>query len=84
MLVWFTKQRELIEDNFREGVIKIICATPTLAYGLSLPAFRSILKDLRRYGPRGMAYIPVLEYLQMSGRAGRLNMISSENQLLWQ
>ncbi|MAE42608.1 hypothetical protein CMO93_02465 [Candidatus Woesearchaeota archaeon] len=66
-----SKQRELIEDNFREGVIKIICATPTLAYGLSLPAFRSILKDLRRYGPRGMAYIPVLEYLQMSGRAGR-------------
>ncbi|MCH8329754.1 MAG: hypothetical protein IIB81_05195 [Nanoarchaeota archaeon] len=65
------KQRELIEDNFRNGLIKIICATPTLAYGLDLPAFRTILKDLRRYGSRGMAYIPVLEYLQMSGRAGR-------------
>jgi|TARA_B100001964_G_C14240220_1_gene604611 helicase len=65
------KQRELIEDNFRNGTIKIICSTPTLAFGLDLPAFRAILKDLRRYGPRGMAYIPVLEYLQMSGRAGR-------------
>jgi len=65
------KQRELIEDNFRSGMIKIICATPTLAYGLDLPAFRTILKDLRRYGPRGMVYIPVLEYLQMAGRAGR-------------
>lgn len=65
------KQRELIEDNFRNGAIKIICATPTLAMGIDLPAFRAILKDLRRYGPRGMAYIPVLEYLQMSGRAGR-------------
>ena len=65
------KQRELIEDNFRNGTIKIICATPTLAFGLDLPAFRAILKDLRRYGPRGMAYIPVLEYLQMAGRAGR-------------
>ena len=65
------KQRELIEDNFRNGAIKIICCTPTLAFGLDLPAFRAILKDLRRYGPRGMAYIPVLEYLQMSGRAGR-------------
>jgi len=65
------KQRELIEDNFRNGTIKIICSTPTLAYGLDLPAFRTILKDLRRYGPRGMAYIPVLEYLQMAGRAGR-------------
>ncbi|MDP6599961.1 MAG: helicase-related protein [Candidatus Woesearchaeota archaeon] len=65
------KQRELVEDNFRNGTIKIICSTPTLAFGLDLPAFRAILKDLRRYGPRGMAYIPVLEYLQMAGRAGR-------------
>jgi len=65
------KQRELIEENFRNGSIKIICATPTLAYGLDLPAFRSIIKDLRRYGSRGLSYIPVLEYLQMSGRAGR-------------
>jgi helicase len=65
------KQRELIEDNFRLGNIKIICSTPTLAAGIDLPAFRTILKDLRRYTSRGMALIPVLEYLQMSGRAGR-------------
>ena len=65
------KQRELIEDNFRNGVIKIICATPTLAYGISTPAFRVIIKDLKRYGHRGLQFIPVLEYLQFSGRAGR-------------
>lgn len=65
------KQREIIEDNFRSGVIKIISATPTLAAGVDLPAFRTILKDLRRYGHRGLAFIPVLEYEQMSGRAGR-------------
>ncbi len=65
------KQRELIEENFRNGTIKIICATPTLAYGVDLPAYRSIIKDLKRYGSRGMAFIPVLEYLQMAGRAGR-------------
>jgi len=65
------KQRDIIEDNFRNGLIKIICSTPTLAYGVDLPAFRAILKDLRRYGSHGLNYIPVLEYLQMSGRAGR-------------
>lgn len=65
------KQRELIEDNFRSGVVKIICCTPTLAWGLDLPAFRAIMKDLRRYGHRGLAWIPTLEYLQMAGRAGR-------------
>ena len=66
-----SKQRALVEDSFRNGTIKIICATPTLAFGLDLPAFRAILKDLKRYGSNGLNYIPVLEYLQMSGRAGR-------------
>ncbi len=67
-----SKQRHLIEDNFRNGIVKIICCTPTLAYGLDLPAFRSIIKDLKRYGGSfGMTDIPVLEYLQMAGRAGR-------------
>ncbi|MCK4522315.1 MAG: hypothetical protein KAU20_07120, partial [Nanoarchaeota archaeon] len=54
-----TKQRDLIEDNFKNGLIKIICATPTLAYGMDLPAYRVILKDLRRYGYRGLQFIPV-------------------------
>jgi len=65
------KQRELIEDSFRKGIIKIICSTPTLALGVDLPAFRVIIKDLKRYSAYGMAWIPVLEYLQQSGRAGR-------------
>jgi len=65
------QQRELIEDNFRNGIIKVIASTPTLAYGLDLPAYRVVLKDLRRFGPRGLQFIPVLEYLQMAGRAGR-------------
>ncbi|MGM5488518.1 MAG: helicase-related protein [Nanobdellota archaeon] len=64
-------QKTLIENAFREGTIRIICCTPTLAAGLDLPAFRTIIKDLKRFGPRGMQYIPVLEYLQMAGRAGR-------------
>ncbi len=65
-------QRELIEDKFRDGTIKIICCTPTLAAGLDLPAFRAILKDLKRYNGRwGTSWIPVLEYQQMCGRAGR-------------
>jgi helicase len=66
-----SKQRNLIEENFRNGAIKIICATPTLAFGLDLPAFRAIIKDLRRYTQRGLTWIPVLEYLQQAGRAGR-------------
>lgn len=66
-----SKQKDLIESNFRKGNIKIICCTPTLAAGLDLPAFRAIIRDVKRYTGRGMQNIPVLEYLQMSGRAGR-------------
>ncbi|MBI2136446.1 hypothetical protein HYU06_05225 [Candidatus Woesearchaeota archaeon] len=66
-----SNQRQLIETEFRNTKIKIICSTPTLAMGIDLPAYRAVLKDLRRYSGFGMTWIPVLEYLQMAGRAGR-------------
>jgi helicase len=66
------KQRTLIEDSFKQGIVKIICSTPTLAYGVDIPSYRTILKDLKRYNPpRGMSWIPVLDYEQMAGRSGR-------------
>lgn len=66
------EQKEAIEDAFREGKIKIIAATPTLAIGVDLPSYRTIIKSLKRYSGRfGMQYIPVLEYHQMAGRSGR-------------
>ncbi|MEK6961209.1 MAG: helicase-related protein [Nanoarchaeota archaeon] len=67
-----SKQKDIVEEAFRSGNISIICSTPTLAAGLDLPAYRAIIKDLKRYGGSfGMTSIPVLEYLQMAGRAGR-------------
>lgn len=67
------KQRSLVEDNFRAGVIKVVCATSTLAAGLNLPAYRVIIRDLKRFSSfRGMDYLPALEVEQISGRAGRI------------
>ncbi len=66
-----SKQKELVEDAFRSGLVKIICCTPTLAAGVDLPAFRAIIRDVKRFGLHGMSPIPVLEFLQMAGRAGR-------------
>src|SRR3989344_921038 len=65
------KQKSLVEEHFRKGSIKIICATPTLAFGLDLPAYRVIVRDLHRYSQHGLAWIPILEVHQMFGRAGR-------------
>ena len=67
-----TPLRELVEDGFREGNIRLISSTPTLAAGLNLPARRVIIRSYRRYSSQGgMQPIPVLEYKQMAGRAGR-------------
>ena len=65
------KQRKLVEDNFKKGIIKFIVSTPTLAFGLNLPAYRVIVRDVKRFSNYGMDYIPSLEVQQMFGRAGR-------------
>lgn len=66
------KQKRMIEENFRNGLVKVITSTPTLALGVNLPAFRVVIRDAKRYySGVGSAYIPVMEYRQMSGRAGR-------------
>ena len=69
-----SKQRRIIEDGFRSGLIKILVSTPTLAFGINLPAWRVLIRDAKRYssfGYYGSQYIPVLEIQQMFGRAGR-------------
>jgi len=68
------RQRRLIEENFRKGLIKIIVATPSLAYGVNLPSFRVVMRDLKRYYRGiGSVFIPILEVQQMLGRCGRPN-----------
>ncbi len=65
------KQRKIIEDNFKKGLIRFIVATPTLAMGVNLPANTVIINSIRRYGDYGMELLPSLEVEQMMGRAGR-------------
>jgi helicase len=66
------EQRKIVEDAFRKNLIKVICATPTLAAGMNLPARRVVIRDWLRYqSGSGMKPIPVFEYKQFAGRAGR-------------
>jgi len=66
------RQRRIIEEGFRGFKIKVVCSTPTLAAGVNLPARRVVIQDYRRYEvDRGFYRIPVLEFHQMAGRAGR-------------
>ncbi|XVH32789.1 ATP-dependent DNA helicase [Haloferacaceae archaeon DSL9] len=68
-----SEHRKLVEDAFRARLLKVICATPTLAAGVNTPSRRVIVRDWRRYDGSfgGMKPLDVLEVHQMFGRAGR-------------
>ena len=70
------RHRRIVETYFKEKLIFAICATPTLAAGINLPARRVVIRDYKRYSFSrarlgNLVEIPVLEYKQMAGRAGR-------------
>ncbi|PSQ05322.1 ski2-type helicase [Halobacteriales archaeon QS_6_71_20] len=67
------EHRSLVEDAFRDRLVKCICATPTLAAGVNTPARRVIVRDWKRYDGEfgGMQPLDTLEVHQMMGRAGR-------------
>ncbi|MGZ7209971.1 MAG: DEAD/DEAH box helicase, partial [Methanobacterium sp.] len=67
----FDKQRHIIEEEFRAGNLLMITATPSLMYGVNLPSKNVIIRDYTRWTSRGPQSIPVFDYEQMSGRAGR-------------
>lgn len=63
-------ERIRLEKAFREGNLRILIATSTLAYGLNLPARRVIVADVRR----GYEDVPIMDIKQMVGRAGRVGL----------
>ena len=67
------EHRSLVEDAFRDRLVKCVSATPTLAAGVNTPSRRVIVRDWRRYDGEygGMKPLDVLEVHQMMGRAGR-------------
>jgi helicase len=67
------EHRSLVEDAFRDRLVKCVSATPTLAAGVNTPSRRVIVRDWRRYDGDygGMKPLDVLEVHQMMGRAGR-------------
>jgi helicase len=63
--------RRRIETAYRERALGAVCATPTLAAGVNLPARRVVVRDHRRFTDDGWTPLSVLEVHQMFGRAGR-------------
>jgi len=67
--------RRLLEDRFREGEIRVIVSTTTLALGVNFPSRNVFIDTHRCYGSAGgsnMRPILMYDYNQIAGRAGRL------------
>ena len=65
-----------LAESIEHGVafhhaILMITATPSLMYGVNLPSKTVVIRDNTRWTAQGPQPIPVFDYEQMSGRAGR-------------
>ncbi|KAK8192746.1 putative steryl acetyl hydrolase mug81 [Zalaria obscura] len=65
--------RNMIERLFAEGVLKVLCCTATLAWGVNLPAAAVIIKGTQLYSSEAGKFVDlgILDVLQIFGRAGR-------------
>ncbi len=63
--------KELIEDLFQQGLVKVVFATETLAAGINMPARSTVISALSKRTERGHRSLMGSEFLQMAGRAGR-------------
>lgn len=76
--------RSLSEQLFECGLVKVLCCTATLAWGVNLPAHTVIIKGTEMYDPErgGFVDLSILDVLQIFGRAGRPQYDSSGHAIL--
>lgn len=65
--------RNLTEKMFKDGAIKVLCCTATLAWGVNLPADCVIIKGTQVYDSKkgGFIDLGISDVIQIFGRGGR-------------
>lgn len=63
--------KEVVEQLFQRGLVKVVFATETLALGINMPARSVVLEKLTKWNGETHAEITPGEYTQLTGRAGR-------------
>ena len=63
--------KELIEELFGAGLIKVLYTTETFAVGINMPAKTVCFESLRKFDGVNFRFLNSKEYFQIAGRAGR-------------
>ncbi|MCB9359449.1 DEAD/DEAH box helicase [Candidatus Woesearchaeota archaeon] len=63
--------KEVVEELFAQGIIRVLYATETFAVGINMPAKSVAFSSLVKYDGVTFNLLRSKEYFQMAGRAGR-------------
>jgi superfamily II RNA helicase len=63
--------KELVEELFGGGLIKVLYTTETFAVGINMPAKSVCFESLRKFDGINFRILNSKEYFQIAGRAGR-------------
>jgi ATP-dependent RNA helicase HelY len=63
--------KQVVEELFQEGLVKVVFATETLALGINMPARTVVIEKLSKWNGESHADLTPGEYTQLTGRAGR-------------
>ena len=77
--------KEVVEDLFSQGLLKVVFATETLALGINMPARTVAIERLSKWNGETHVDVTPGEYTQLTGRAGRRGLdIEGHAVVLWQ
>lgn len=63
--------KEVVEELFARGLLKVVFATETLSLGINMPARTVVLESLSRFTGEAHELLRPGDYTQLTGRAGR-------------
>ncbi|MEK7385655.1 MAG: DEAD/DEAH box helicase, partial [candidate division NC10 bacterium] len=63
--------KEIVEELFAQGLLKVLYTTETFAVGINMPAKTVCIESLRKFDGATFRPMNSKEYFQMAGRAGR-------------
>ena len=74
--------KEIVEDLFVMGLIKVVYATETLALGVNLPARSVVIENLTKFDGETHIMLTPGQFTQLTGRAGRRGIDEKGNALI--